>query len=163
MLEPSLQKKKLAGKKLEKKKKSSRSNKALRQENWSWFPWEQRSFGMAKGTLGSGARAKMAWCTGEGQRGLSSLVQASGGCTVCCCLVSFKLCPILLQPHGLQPPRLLCPWNCPGKNTSGLPCPPPGDLPDPEIKSMSPALAGRLFTTGPPGKPLYCLYGILNQ
>ena len=116
MLEPSLQKKKLAGKKLE-KKKSSRSNKALRQENWSWFPWEQRSFGMAKGTLGSGARAKMAWCTGEGQRGLSSLVQASGGCTVCCCLVSFKLCPILLQPHGLQPPRLLCPWNCPGKNT----------------------------------------------
>ena len=22
-----------------------------------------------------------------------------------------------LQPHGLQPPRLLCPWNSPGKNT----------------------------------------------
>ena len=34
---------------------------------------------------------------------------------------------------------------------SGLPCPPPGDLPDPgiEIESFtSPALAGRLFTTG---------------
>jgi len=33
---------------------------------------------------------------------------------------------------------------------SGLPCPPPGDLPDPEIKPMSltfPALAGRFFTT----------------
>ena len=33
---------------------------------------------------------------------------------------------------------------------SGLPCPPPGDLPDPEIEPtslMSPALAGRFFTT----------------
>ena len=32
---------------------------------------------------------------------------------------------------------------------SGLPCPPPGDLPDPGIKPaslMSPALAGRFFT-----------------
>ena len=33
---------------------------------------------------------------------------------------------------------------------SGLPCPPPGDLPDPGIELaslMSPTLAGRLFTT----------------
>ena len=33
---------------------------------------------------------------------------------------------------------------------SGLPCPPPGDLPNPEVKPssvMSPALAGRFFTT----------------
>ena len=33
---------------------------------------------------------------------------------------------------------------------SGLPCPPPGDLPDPGIKPaslMSPALAGGFFTT----------------
>ena len=30
---------------------------------------------------------------------------------------------------------------------SGLPCPPPGDLPDPGVKSQSPALAGRLFFT----------------
>ena len=38
---------------------------------------------------------------------------------------------------------------------SGLPYPPPADLPDPGIKPMSPAspaLAGRLFTTVPPGK-----------
>ena len=38
---------------------------------------------------------------------------------------------------------------------SGLPFPPPGDLPDPgtEPKSLvSPALAGGLFTTEPPGK-----------
>ena len=29
---------------------------------------------------------------------------------------------------------------------SGLPCPPPGDLPDPGIKPESPALAGKFFT-----------------
>ena len=39
---------------------------------------------------------------------------------------------------------------------SGFPCPPPGDLPDPEIEPVSPvapALVGRFFTTEPPGKP----------
>ena len=35
---------------------------------------------------------------------------------------------------------------------SGLPCPPLGDLPDPEIEPESPTLAGRLFTTEPPRK-----------
>ena len=40
---------------------------------------------------------------------------------------------------------------------SGLPCPPPGDLPDPGIEPVSPispALAGRFFTQMPPGKPI---------
>ena len=33
-----------------------------------------------------------------------------------------------LQPHGLQPTRLLHPWNSPGKSTgSGQPSPCPGD------------------------------------
>ena len=36
---------------------------------------------------------------------------------------------------------------------SGLPFSTPGDLPDPGIELMSPALAGRFFTTEPPGKP----------
>ena len=40
----------------------------------------------------------------------------------CCrCWVSDSL-----WPHGLWPTRLLCPWDFPGKNTSGLPCPLPG-------------------------------------
>ena len=30
----------------------------------------------------------------------------------------------------------------------------PGDLPDPGIEPGSPALAGRCFTTAPPGKPI---------
>ena len=39
---------------------------------------------------------------------------------------------------------------------SGLPFPPPGDLPDPGIEPvslMSPALGGGFFATEPPGKP----------
>ena len=32
-----------------------------------------------------------------------------------CCLV--KSCRTFLQPHGLKPTRLLCPWDFPGKNT----------------------------------------------
>ena len=40
---------------------------------------------------------------------------------------------------------------------SGLPFPPPGDLPDPGFKPASPVLfctEGRFFTTEPPGKPV---------
>ena len=36
---------------------------------------------------------------------------------------------------------------------SGLPCPPPGDLPNPGIELESPALAGGFFSAEPPGKP----------
>ena len=39
------------------------------------------------------------------------------------------------------------------KYWSGLPCPPPGELPNPGIELESPALAGGFFTTEPPGKP----------
>ena len=37
-----------------------------------------------------------------------------------CCLGT-KSCLILLWPHGLQPTRLLCPWDFPGKKT-GVGC-----------------------------------------
>ena len=36
---------------------------------------------------------------------------------------------------------------------SGLPFPPLGDLPNPEIEPSSPASSGGFFTTEPPGKP----------
>ena len=44
-----------------------------------------------------------------------------------------------LQPFGLQPTRLLCPWDFFRQEYwNGLPFPPPGDLPDPRIKPTSP-------------------------
>ena len=43
-----------------------------------------------------------------------------------------------LWPYALQPARLLCPWGFSRQEYwSGFPYPPPGDLPDPGIKSMS--------------------------
>ena len=45
---------------------------------------------------------------------------------------------------------------------SGLPFPPPGDLPDPGIEPKSPALAGGFFTAEPPGKPFLKLLFYFN-
>ena len=38
---------------------------------------------------------------------------------------------------------------------SGVPFPSPGDLPNPGIEPAPPALAGRFFTTAPPGNPCF--------
>ena len=59
-----------------------------------------------------------------------------------------------LQPHGLWPTRLLCPWDSPSKNTEVVPCPPSGDLPNPGIKPRSPALQADSLSSDPPGKPV---------
>ena len=56
-----------------------------------------------------------------------------------------------LRPHGLQPARLLCPWDSPGKN-AGVGCPAvlQGILPTPGSNPhllTSPALVSRFLTT----------------
>ena len=52
-----------------------------------------------------------------------------------------------LQPHGLKSARLFCPWGFSRQEYwSGLPCPHPGDLPNPGIKPIYPALVGGFFT-----------------
>ena len=70
-----------------------------------------------------------------------------------------------LRPHGPQPAKLLCPWGFSRQEyRSELPCPPPGDLPNPGIEPMSlmsPALAGQFFTTSASwGAPLVPRSGI---
>ena len=72
----------------------------------------------------------------------------------CCCLIT-KSCPTLcdhmdcgsLGSLSMRFPRQ--------KYWSGLTLPSSGNLPGPGIKPTSPALAGRFFTTEPPGKPNY--------
>ena len=61
-----------------------------------------------------------------------------------------------LLPHGPQHVRLLCPWDSPGMNWSGLPFPSTGNLPDPGIQPASPgspALVSRFFTAETQGTP----------
>ena len=68
------------------------------------------------------------------------LLKAISICQACCvlvCWVSLVLSDSL-WPEGLESSRLLCLWGFSRqKYWSGLLCPPPGDLPDPGIKSGS--------------------------
>ena len=62
-------------------------------------------------------------------------------------------------PYGLWPARLLCPWDSPNKSTK-VGChalPPRGSSPPRDWTQLS-CIAGRFFTTGPPGKPLLALF-----
>ena len=63
-------------------------------------------------------------------------------------------CLTLCDPMDCSLPVSLCMGFFRQGYRSGLPFPPPGDLPDPWIEFVSPALAGGFFTTEPPGKPL---------
>ena len=60
--------------------------------------------------------------------------------------------PDSLWPHGLQPIRLLCPWDFPGKDT-GVGCHFlfQGVFPTQGIEPLSPVLADGFFTTEPKG------------
>ena len=46
---------------------------------------------------------------------------------------------------------------------SGLPFPSPRDLPNPGIKSVSPALASGFFTAEPCRKPIFKLYTVVYE
>ena len=68
---------------------------------------------------------------------------------VCVCVKSLQLF-LTLWPHGLAHQAPLSMGFSRQEYWSGLPCPPPGDLPHPGIKPKSftfPALAGGFFTT----------------
>ena len=57
-----------------------------------------------------------------------------------------QLCPTLCDPIDCSHQSPLSMGFSRQEYWSGLPCPPPGDLPDPNI-------TGRFFTTEPLGKP----------
>ena len=64
-------------------------------------------------------------------------------------------CPNLCNPWTLACQALLSVEFSRQEYWSGLPCPTPRDLPDQGVEPASlapPALAGRFFTTEPPGK-----------
>ena len=71
-----------------------------------------------------------------------------------CLLLSRLVVSDSLQPHGLHPARLLCPWGFSRQEYwSGLPCIPPGGLPNPSIKPRPPTLQADSLLSEPPGKP----------
>ena len=68
-----------------------------------------------------------------------------------------KSCLILVTPWTVAHQAPLSMGFSRQEHWSGLPFPPPGNLPNPGIQSASPALAGGFFTTEPCGKPIYCI------
>ena len=74
-----------------------------------------------------------------------------------CCSVT-QSCPALRPPWTVDRQAPLSMEFSKQEYWSGLPCPSPGDLPNPGIEPTflaSPALAGRFFATMPPGKPIF--------
>ena len=76
---------------------------------------------------------------------------------VCVCHLVPKSCLTLATPWSAAYQAPLSMGFPKQEHWSGLPFPSPRDLPDPVIKPVSPALAGRFFITEPPEKPL-CVY-----
>ena len=71
---------------------------------------------------------------------------------ISCAVLSRSVMSDSLQPHGLQPIRLLCPWGFSRQEYwSGLPCPLPGDLPNPGIEPRSPTLQADSLPSEPVG------------
>ena len=68
------------------------------------------------------------------------------------CLVT-QLCPTLRNPMDCSPSGSSVHGDSPGKNWSGLPCPPPGELPNPGIEPRSPTLQANSLLPELPGKP----------
>ena len=70
------------------------------------------------------------------------------------CVLVAQSCPALCNPIDYSLPYILCPWGFSRQEYwSGLPCPPPGVLPNPGIKPRSLALQADSLPTEPPGKP----------
>ena len=69
---------------------------------------------------------------------------------MCVCAKSLQSCLTLCDPMDYSPPGSSVHGILQEEYWSGLPCPPPGDLPDPGTKPMSftsPAWAIGFFTT----------------
>ena len=63
---------------------------------------------------------------------------------------SIQSCPTLCDPMDCSPPGSSVHGILQARYWSGLPCPPPGNLPDPGIEPVSlvsPALVDEFFTT----------------
>ena len=68
------------------------------------------------------------------------------------CLVA-QSCPTLFDPMDCTPPASSVHGVLQARIQEGLPCPPPGDLPNPGAELRSFALQADSLPTVPPGKP----------
>ena len=83
-------------------------------------------------------------------------------CNICKCVLShFSYVQLFVTPGTVAQQALLSIKFSRQEYWSGLPCPPPRDLPDPGIEPrsfMSPAVAGGFFTTSTTWEALHNIY-----
>ena len=97
-------------------------------------------------------RVRHDWVTEQQQQ--HNQEYSEGALKTLCTVLSHSVLSDYLQPHGLQPARLLYPWGFSRQEYwSGLPCPPPGNLSNPGIELRSLALQADSLPSEPPGKP----------
>ena len=85
---------------------------------------------------------------------------------VCVCVESLQSCVTRLQLWTIARQAPLPMGFSRQEYWGGLPCPPPGDLPNPGVEPTSlmvPALAGRFFTTGASWEASQSNIGYLKQ
>ena len=83
---------------------------------------------------------------------------------VCVCTKLLQSCPTLCNPMDDSPSGPSVHEILQQEYWSVLPCSPPGDLPDPEIKPLSitsPVLAGRFLTTNATREASFCFIKIV--
>ena len=86
----------------------------------------------------------------------------------CCCYgLDIKSCLFLCDPMDCSPQATLSMGFPRQEYWSGLPCPPPGDLPtqgsNPHPLCCISCVAGRFFTTKPPAKPKNYMKSVWNH
>ena len=79
---------------------------------------------------------------------------------MCVSVLVTQLCLTLCNSMDCSPLGSFCPWNSPGKNTGvGRHSLLQGNLPDPGMEPVSPALQVDSLPSEPPGKPKYvCMF-----
>ena len=85
------------------------------------------------------------------------------GMWLSCCSLVPELCPAFLTAWPVAHQALLSTGFPRQEYWSGLPFPTLGVLPDPGIEPASHVLAGRFFTTEPPGKPIGIHKWVINS
>ena len=100
-----------------------------------------------------GVSVKSGWFDSEIQCFLIS-VRTAVSHSICVCVHACSVVSDSVTPWTVACQALMSMGFSRQEYLSGLPFPSPGNLPQPGTEPMFPALAGRFFTSEPPGKPL---------
>ena len=88
-----------------------------------------------------------------------SRIQVSiNNCSDCVCVLSRSAMSDSLRLCGLQPTRLLCPWNSPGKSIEWGAIPFSRGSSQPRDRMWSSALWADSLPSEPPGKPIFKVF-----